>query len=273
MLASAGNLRAIQPLSLPSTERAVVKGKRPDLRWVKPTDLLVDETYQRDLTRQSISLIGDIVKNFAWNRMKPPIVTPVGKGLHVIDGQHTAIAAASLGLEALPVFVVDAVDLIDRAGAFVTHNRARVNISKLQIHRALLAAGEETAVEMQSVCDKVGVRLRVLSRSSAINVGDTASVSTVRAIVETHGPMRARQTLEACVKGKRAPIGEAELLAALSIVREAQQNVPSDALAAAIRIEGDEAILRAKAQAQMTRSPAWKCLADIYRKRMTGKTK
>lgn len=269
MLAQTGKLRRIDPLALPATERAIVTGKRPELKWVNPTELLVDETYQRELSRQSLALIGRIVAGFAWSKMKPPVATRVAGGLHVIDGQHTAIAAASIPISEIPVFVVDAKDVIERADAFVAHNRNRVNISQLQIHKALAASGEETAVEIQRMLDKIGVRLRNVSKTSAINVGDTAAVSTIRKMVTVHGLMRSRQALEACVKGKRAPLGETEMLAALDIVRGSKGDVV-EPLARAIRIEGDEGVLRAKAQAQMARCPAWRCLADIYRKQMKG---
>jgi hypothetical protein len=263
-------LRNIEALALPATERANVTGKRPELKWVRPRDLLVDETYQRELSTTSIKLIGRIVAGFSWAKMKPPVATRVDGGYHVIDGQHTAIAAASIPIDEIPVFVVDTKELVERADAFVAHNRNRLNISQLQIHKALYAAGEETAVEMQRMLDKVGVRLRVVSRSSSINVGDTAAVSSIRRMVSVHGLMRSRQALEACVKGKRAPLGEAEMIAALDIVRGSKGDVVEE-LARAIRIEGDEGIMRAKSQAQMAKTSTWRCLAEVYRKRMAGK--
>lgn len=270
MLAPSGKLRHIESLALPATERASVTGKRPELKWVKPKELMVDETYQRELSAASIKLIGRIVSGFSWAKMKPPVATRVNGGFHVIDGQHTAIAAASIPLDEIPIFVVETKEILDRADAFVAHNRNRLNISQLQIHKALTASGEETAVEMQRMLDKIGVTLRVISRSSSISVGDCNSVSSIRNLVTVHGIMRARQALEACVKGKRAPIGEPEMLAALDIVRGSQGDVVDD-LARAIRIEGDEGVLRAKSQAQMAKTQTWRCLAQIYRKRMGKK--
>jgi hypothetical protein len=35
------------------------------------------------------------VANWDWRRFKPPVVARTATGLEVIDGQHTAIAAAS----------------------------------------------------------------------------------------------------------------------------------------------------------------------------------
>lgn len=73
------SLRPIKPLALPEGMiRQQDLGKKPELIWVAPTALLVDETYQRDLSKRSISLLKKVVENFRWNRMKPPIVVRAG---------------------------------------------------------------------------------------------------------------------------------------------------------------------------------------------------
>ena len=43
----------------------------------------------------------------------------------LFDGQHTAIGAATRGIDKIPVLVVEAADLTDRASAFVGHNPDR----------------------------------------------------------------------------------------------------------------------------------------------------
>src|SRR4051794_24268937 len=101
------SLRAIKPMKFPDLKPASFDGERPSLRWVAPTDLLVDATYQRDLSERSIRLIRKMIESFSWNRMKPPIVVQVGPtSLHIVDGQHTAIVAASIGIPEIPIFIV-----------------------------------------------------------------------------------------------------------------------------------------------------------------------
>jgi hypothetical protein len=79
----------------------------------------VQPEYQRDLTKRSITLIRDIAETFSWLHIKPPVCARDGNGnLCVIDGQHTAIAAASRGLKKIPVMIVEALDPALRAGAF-----------------------------------------------------------------------------------------------------------------------------------------------------------
>lgn len=125
------HLRPIAALPLPDTVRPNAPDitAAPELRWLSPEQLRVDGRYQRDLSERSIRLIHRIVGDFDWRRFKPPIVTPVagGDAYEVIDGQHSAIAAASHpAVSRIPVLVVAQPDLAGRARAFVGHNRDRV---------------------------------------------------------------------------------------------------------------------------------------------------
>src|SRR6185437_3072554 len=114
----------------------------PMVEWMAPTDLLVDDAYQRGLGPKSVDLIRRIVEHWDWRRFKPPIVAWTEAGFEVIDGQHTAIAAASRpDIAKIPVMVVVATAMTDRAQAFVGHNRDRLNVSPMQLHHAMVAAG------------------------------------------------------------------------------------------------------------------------------------
>lgn len=108
-------LRRIEPFGgiLPKELPQLKLGQDPEIRWVNPASLMVDESYQRDLTERSVRLIRNIILNFAWRKYKCPIVVEVGpnKELHCIDGQHTAIAAVTLRLPAIPIFIVEAATL------------------------------------------------------------------------------------------------------------------------------------------------------------------
>lgn len=260
-------LRKIAPMEFPDLAKIGDLGRKPKLVWVEPTQLLVDGTYQRDLSRQSVRLIREIIKSFAWNQLKPPIAVEVASGYHVIDGQHTAIAAASIGVTALPIFVVEAETVIERANAFVGHNKRRLNISRLQIHRAMVAAGDEDAMDVANVCRRAGLNLRHKNGvNSKLNIGDCAAVSTIESLVQRRGVIRARQTLELLVKAKLAPVSEAHILAADYLVGDS--DVPWDDLCAAIRIEGEGVIARAIPIAKTERRYIWQVVAEIWLKRM-----
>lgn len=254
-------VRKITAMPLPGIIAKPLSGTKPELKWVAPTSLLVDATYQRDLSNRSIKLIRKMVEQFAWNRMKPPIVVKVNGGLHIVDGQHTAIVAATLKIPEIPIFVVEADTVDERARAFVGHNTDRVIVSPFDIYRALLASGDPDAVEVDAVCRKAKVRIRYISPSSAIAEGDTAAVGLVRKLVARRGVMRARQVLEVLVKAKRAPIGQGEILAVENILcGDNRSSVDLETLTRIIRTDGDAGILAAHAKAKTDRCPVWRAL-------------
>lgn len=264
-------LRPIAPLDLPQVPRATDFGRPPVLRWVAPTGLLVDETYQRELRRQSLALIKRIVAGWAWNRMKPPIVIEAPEGLHVIDGQHTAIAAATIGLPEIPIFLVDAGSIDERARTFVAHNRDRISMSPIDIHRALVAAGDDAALDVANVCRRAGVNIRTINQSTTVAIGDTSAVGTVGRIVRRHGVQNARRALQCLVAAGRAPITESEIIAAAHVLCAAKNTVDPERLTVAIRADGIEGLMMARARSSIERHSIWKVLAERWMARMAGR--
>ena len=252
-------LRRIKPIPLAGLKPASFAGERPALEWIAPTALLIDSTYQRELSERSLRLIRKLIENFSWNRMKPPIVVKVGAAsFHIVDGQHTAIVAASLGIAEIPVYIVQADTVDERARAFVGHNSDRITVSSFDIYRALLAAGDADAQDVDNVCRRAGVRIRNISPSSAIAEGDTAAIGVVRAVVKRRGVISARKVLQCLVKAMRAPITAAEILAAEQIIAVERPGVDPDALSAVIRIEGSDGLAKAHARAKQQKTIFWR---------------
>lgn len=265
---SAG-LRKIKPIPLAGLKPASFDGERPSLKWLAPTDLLVDGTYQRDLSERSVRLIRRMCENFSWNRLKPPIVVQVGNAsLHVIDGQHTAIMAATIGIPQIPVYVVKADSIDERARAFVGHNSDRVAVSQFDIYRALVASGDPDATDVSNVCKRAGVRIRYISPSSVIAEGDTAAIGVVRALVKRRGVIPARKVLQCLVKGKCAPIAAAQILAAENVICVERVAVDLEVLAAVIRVDGPEGLAKAHAKSKADRILFWRALANRWLHRL-----
>ena len=89
-------LRRVAALHLPDAVPNALPPERPDVRWVDPRSLLIEGDYQRDLSRKSVDLIRRMATGWDWAAMKPPICAETADGaLVIIDGQHTAIGAAS----------------------------------------------------------------------------------------------------------------------------------------------------------------------------------
>lgn len=262
-------LRAIKPMNFPDLKPASFEGDRPTMKWVAPTSLMIDATYQRDLSERSIRLIRRMIENFKWNRLKPPIVVQAGPAtLHIVDGQHSAIVAATLGIPQILVYIVKADTVDERARAFVGHNSDRVAVSPFDIYRALLASGDPDAVDVDNVCRRAGVRIRYISPSSAIAEGDTAAIGLIRAMVRRRGVIPARKVLQCLVKAKRAPISAGEILAAENIICVERLNVDLEILTAAIRVDGTEGLNKARVKSKQDRTPIWREIANRWLRRV-----
>jgi len=263
-------LRRIEPLDLPFAIPEL--GETPELVWVAPTDLWVDPTYQRDLTARSRNLLKKIVKTFAWAKLKPPVGTRAEDGkIHLIDGQHTAIAAATCRLARIPVFVVAAGAVHERARSFVAHNTDRTTVAPLAVYRALVAAQDPDAMVCEAVLAKAGVTFRVLNQAVEINIGDTGAFSAVQGLVKDQGPMRARVVLETLVKAECAPITAAHLKAANHLLWMEDPRITPDTLWPAILAEGEEGVKRAQILAKHRKTQSWRVLVEMWTRRIHGK--
>lgn len=201
-------MRQITPLNLPDVMAAHIDGNKPDFKVVSPSHLYVDERYQRDLTKKSIKLITKIVSEWDWAAFKPPVVVKEGDCFHVIDGQHTAIAAITHGgILEIPVMIIDADSMPKRANSFVRHNRDRITVTPLQLYHAQLAAGDEDAMTIQQVCERAGVEvLRYPPNRGIFKPCETIAVGAINGLVDRRYAKGAREVLEICAKAKLAPI-------------------------------------------------------------------
>lgn len=160
-----GGTRSVEGLTFPqSVVPKPINAPTPEVRMVAPTDLRIEAAYQRDMSGRSIGLIRKILIGWDWTKFKPPVCAETPEGLFVIDGQHTAIAAASHpGIVKIPVIVAHAKAIETRAAAFVAHNRDRLAMSPFQIIHAEAAAGDKIAQEVLALGQKTGA---VIPRSA-----------------------------------------------------------------------------------------------------------
>lgn len=277
----------LRPVSaLPRDEEspppAVIPTGPPIFEDVDPASLLIEERYQRDLSDKSIALIERIVANWDWRRFKPPVVAFADGGLQIIDGQHTAIAAATHpDVHLIPVMVVEAPELTDRALAFIGQNTNRLQVSAMQLHHAAVAAGDEDALTIQQVCERSEVNLvRSPYGGYPYKAGDTIAIGAIRGLISRTSPLKARQILQALVAAGCAPISAHEIKAAEMLFTEPDyagqlEGLPVGGadLAAAIRKLGDKASREAKLFAAAQCVPFWKALGIQWFKACKKKAK
>lgn len=261
-------LRSIRPIGLTGLEPAMAIVALPVFEWVPPSSLLVDEAYQRNLSERSIKLIRKIIENWDWRRFKPPVCARTSRGLEVIDGQHTAVSAASHpAIDQIPVMVVEAAEQADRASAFMGHNRDRLNITKMQLHYAAAAAGDEDAQTIDQVCARAGVRmLRSTPANGVFKPGDTIAVAAIGQLIRQRMPIKARQVLEILVQAGCAPVAAGQIKAVDALLHDAEYagEVVADDLVSAILKLGSDADRQAAVFAATHKVPQWKALAITY---------
>jgi hypothetical protein len=270
-----GDLRPIAPIELEGIDLDALRSGPPIIEWVDPCSLFVDEAYQRNVSPRGRKLIEKIISNWDWSKFKPPICAFAeiegNAVLKVLDGQHTAIGAASHpDISLIPVVVVEAADTASQAKSFVSHNTDRIAVTNLQLHRAALTSGDEKAVTVQQTCDRAGVRILRQPPSTGIyEVGDTIAVQSIYALVERRFAIGARKVLDILVNAGFAPITVAQIKAAEFLITDpdhAAKVTPED-LTEAIRgcyaIDHDEA----KRLAVSHKAPLWRALVMVWFKK------
>lgn len=272
-------LRPIEPVSLaagptsPAIAPAELAGQTPPrIEWVAPRSLYVEEEYQRQLSRKSLTLIRNIVAGWNWAHVKPPICARAEGGrLCVIDGQHTAIAAVTHGgIETLPVVVVEPGAVDRRAAAFIAHNRDRLHLTPMQMHYAALAAGEQEARSVNAACLIAGAHIcRV--QPKGWKPGDTVAVAAIAALVKAAGVDGAAEVLVVLVDAARAPIKADEIKAAAALLHDRARPVETAALAPIVKSESGEVWARLAASLAAERGiRAWQAMAHLWRAQLSG---
>lgn len=148
--------------------------------------------------------------------MKPPICARNDKGqLVVMDGQHTAIAAASHpDIKQIPVMIVNASSKNARATSFISHNTDRVNVTALHLHHAAVKAGDELAVAIADACAKAKVKLlRHPPPQNEFGEGEVIAISALRMVVKDKGANGGARVLKVLNNAGRMPIGATEMKA------------------------------------------------------------
>lgn len=200
-------VRHIKALNLvPAPKVSDTVPPMPKFHAVAPTSLLIESAYQRDFSARSISLIRKMVVGWDWTKFKPPVCARGPDGLMVIDGQHTAIAAATRGVEQIPVMVVEAEKIESRAASFVSHNRDRLAMSPLQVLHADATALDPVAVGILALAKQTGA---VIPRNPPLKgrakPGTVLSVRDMRRIFTGDGPETLERIFRIVVGAQMAP--------------------------------------------------------------------
>ncbi len=184
-------------------------GPPPVLIWIPLKDLVIDHSYQRELTKASMRLIRKMVAEFDWATMKAINVVERGDGrFEVIDGQHTAVAAATHGeVNELPALVCEPLTKVEKARAFVGINTNRMRMSGLQVFWAEVAAGDDVSMAVVAGAVKGNARvLRSQPQTGVYKQGDTLAVKALKMVAKNKGKAGVAHVLRLGVRAKIVPI-------------------------------------------------------------------
>lgn len=246
-------------------------GRAPEVIHLTIGQLVVNEEYQRGLSKPRLAAIRRQAKAWDWNAYEALNVAATDNPniFEVVDGQGTAIAAATNGnIGILPCLLMAAETLQAKARAFVNINTVRAAPTPQDIYKGKLAAEDPVVVEVQKALDANGCRVVALqpAKGHHYRVGDTLAIATLIAIAKDRGPDRLSRILNICVKGAAAPVSSGLLKAVNLAYPMAGGKVADDAEKALIKVIGGQGSGKLEMMAR-GRTPAgarvFEVLADL----------
>jgi len=217
-------------------------GDPPEFLMLRPDQLVVNEEYQRQLTKSSLAQIKRMAQNFDWDSYKALNVakTDTDGVYEVVDGQHTAIAAKTNGLVPfLPCLLGRGTTLKEKARGFIGINTERTALTPMAIFNAKVAAQDDEAIAVETAMSRAGVTLLQLPPNNRkYNVGDTVAVGTMLSVARKHGDARLSTVLRVAVLAKAAPVTAMLIKALNEVVPLESTQADRDAIVAALTRQG-----------------------------------
>ena len=190
-------------MSRPATDRLKVNpplGMMPELQYLQPDLLQVDQSYQRTLdTDASRTLVRGIAQHWNWDLCQPLVVARRDGGtLYVIDGQHRLAAARLRGdIAQLPAVVVQYASAADEAASFVHLNQQRRPLTKIDLFKAALASGDSEATTLLRAVEDARLSIAPHSNYTAWKPGMMSNVGGLEGCLRTRGEAVLRLALKA----------------------------------------------------------------------------
>lgn len=178
---------------------APTKGRLPALQFMAPDELAIDPAYQRSVEGEdSRRLIANIAREWNWDLCLPLVVSRRDDGgLFVIDGQHRLEAARLRGdIPHLPCVVGNYGDAASEAANFVSLNQRRRPLSKLDLFKASVAAGDEFARAIAAAIETAGLTVAPHMTAAGWKPGMIGNIGGIEAAWRKYGPHIASEALQ-----------------------------------------------------------------------------
>lgn len=178
-------------------EPPTIRGAVGELITIPISKLFVDSTYQRAVSVGSVKNIKRICRQFDWAKFLPVIVARDGERFAIVDGQHRATAAATIGIDAVPCYVLSCTPA-EAAAAFAAINGNVTRMEPIDLWFAELAAGDPKAVALQRVLDAASVK--VTRKKEGYLVGETRSINVLARALDFYGATTLTTILQCIVE-------------------------------------------------------------------------
>lgn len=192
-------------------------GRAPEIIYPRLDQLVVNEEYQRGLSKASARAIARMANAWDWSSFKTPNVAATEEPdvFEIIDGQHTAIAAATNGnILILPCLLVPASTLKEKAAGFLGVNLHKIGLTRQAIYNAQLAAGDEVATSVQVALNASGCRILAMPPPEGrYAIGDIMAISTLVQLCKAKGGTRLKRLLTVAKEAGAAPVSSSLLKA------------------------------------------------------------
>ena len=162
-----------------------IAGKVGRLEMIPIDRLFIDSEYQRAVTVGSVRNIKRICSGFDWSKFLPVIVTEDDGRYCIVDGQHRTTAAATIGVEAVPCYIL-ACSPSEAAEAFAAINGNVTPVQPIDLWFAEIAAKNKKSLALKRVLDAASVT--ITRKKEAYLVGETRSINVLRRAFDFYGP-------------------------------------------------------------------------------------
>lgn len=160
-------------------------GAVPEFGWRAISELVVDDRYQRPITRSGQRNIIKIAENFKWSHFSPVVCTPIEGGKYaIIDGQHRTHAAAMCGFTSVPCMIT-LVTTEEAASVFKAVNANITRVNAGHVARAALVAREQWVVDLCRIAESGGCKVFFTNPSGKDRiVGGIYAINTFRSLIK-----------------------------------------------------------------------------------------